>query len=125
MKRTFLIDCDGTIALHNFPFINEPVPEAIRVIQRMKEYGHTLILYTMRFDEELQEAKKWLKENDLHFDYFNMNPEFETGSRKVYGHYHIDDHNLGTKLIYDTKIHHKPFVDWLEIERILEEKGLL
>jgi len=125
MKRTFLIDCDGTIVLHDFPHIHAAVPHAIRVIQRMQDFGHTLILYTMRYDEDLTVAQKWLFKNGLYFQYFNHNPDHETGSRKVYGHYTIDDHNLGIKLIHDTSIHHKPFVDWLEIERILEEKELL
>jgi hypothetical protein len=125
MKRTFLIDCDGTICLHDFPEIHKEVPHAIRVIKRMQDYGHTLILLTMRYGDHLSEAQRWLLKKGLYFDYFNRNPDHETGSRKVYGHHVIDDHNLGIKLIYDTTIHHKPFVDWLELERILEEKGLL
>jgi len=125
MKRTFLIDFDATIAYNDYPFIGEEVPEAIRVLKRLNNAGHSLILLTMRHKSELADAKKWLQEKGVYFDYYNENPEFETGSRKVYGHLHIDDHNIGIKLIHDTSLHYKPFVDWLEIERILEEKELL
>lgn len=123
--RQFLIDADGTIFMHDFPYIEREVPHAVRVLKRMQDSGHTLILHTMRADEELNHAKAWLKDNDLRFEYFNCNPTFETGSRKIYGHYHIDDHNIGCPLIHDVTIHRKPFVDWQQVEKILEEKGLI
>jgi hypothetical protein len=123
--KTFLCDFDGTLQLHSWPYLDKPVPHAIRVIKRLMEAEHCLILYTMRNDDDLEDAKNWLKEHDLHFDHFNCNPNFETGSRKIYAHYIIDDHDLCCPLIYNPEIHQKPFVDWLAIEKILEEKGLI
>jgi hypothetical protein len=123
--KQFLIDADGTLFLHDYPYIEKEVPHAVRVLKRMQEVGHILILHTCRCDEPYEEAKAWLLKNDLHFHSFNCNPMFESGSRKVYGHWHIDDHNLGCPLIHDLTIHPKPFVDWVVIENILKEKGLL
>lgn len=123
--KTILIDADGTIFFHEYPFIGKEVPHAVRVLKRMESVGHILILHTMRHGDELEHAKAWLLDNDLHFDDFNRNTMFETGSRKIYGHWHIDDHNLGSPLIHDFTIHPKPFVDWLQIEKILEEKELI
>jgi len=123
--RQFLIDFDGTLALQDYPFIEKEVPHAIRVVKRMQDAGHILILLTMRHGDELDHAKAWLKDNGLHFNDFNRNTMFETGSRKVYGHYHIDDHNIGCPIIHDHTLHHKPFVDWLVVEQILEEKELI
>lgn len=123
--RQFLIDWDGTITVNDYPFIGHEVPHAVRVIKRMQDVGHELILVTMRDGDELHEAKAWLKDNGLYFSQFNKNDKFETGSRKIYGHWHIDDHNLGSPLIHDPLIHHKPYVDWLQIEKILEDKNLI
>lgn len=125
IPKQFLIDADGTLFLHDYPYIEKEVPHAVRVLKRMNEAGHILILHTCRADEPFEETKAWLQKHNLLFAYFNCNPMFESGSRKVYGHWHIDDHNLGCPLIHDTSIHHKPFVDWLAIERILEEMKLL
>lgn len=124
-KKQFLVDVDGTIVLHDYPHIHQEVPDAVRVLRRMQEAGHTLILHTMRDRDELSQIRAWLKDRDLHFDHFNCNPTFETGSRKIYGHYSIDDHNLGGPMIHDMRIHPKPFIDWITVEKILINKGLL
>lgn len=120
-----MIDADGTLFLHDYPYIEKEVPHAVRVLKRMQDAGHILILHTCRADEPFEEAKKWIKEQGLNFHYFNCNPMFESGSRKVYGHWHIDDHNLGSPLIHDPAIHPKAFVDWIVIENILIANGLL
>lgn len=123
--KEFLIDFDGTIAYHDYPYIEKAVPHAVRVLKRMEDAGHRLILHTCRADDEFEHAKAWIKDQGLTFFAFNCNPNFESGSRKVYGHWHIDDHNLGSPIIEDPTIHRRAFVDWLAIEKILEEKGLL
>jgi hypothetical protein len=101
------------------------VPHAVRVLKRMQNAGHILILHTCRADEPFDEAKAWLEDRGLQFAYFNENQMFESGSRKIYGHWHIDDHNLGSPLIHDRSIHPRAFVDWLAIEKLLEEMKLL
>jgi hypothetical protein len=118
------IDFDGTLAVHEYPYIGAEVPHAIRVTKRLKDAGHVIILETMRHDELLDEAVTWCKKKGIEFDYVNKNPMFETGSRKIYGHTCVDDHNIGVPMMY-RPFDRKPMVDWLEVERIFEKTGYL
>lgn len=123
--KQIAIDFDGCLQFQDHPYLSRPVPRAVEVVKRLQDAGHILILYTMRVDEELDQAKAWLQDHDLQFDYFNCNPMMETGSRKVYFHLLIDDHAFNIPLITDMSIHRKPFVDWVTCEKIMEEKGLI
>lgn len=125
VPKQVAIDFDGTLQYHEHPYLGSPVPGAIEIVKKLHAAGHTLILLTMRDDDDLEEAKAWLRDHDLKFDYINCNPTRETGSRKVYAHYYIDDHNAGAPLIHDHKIHRKPFVDWGAIENFFKDQGLL
>lgn len=119
------LDFDSTIAYNDYPFLGEAIPGAIETIKKLQSAGHTLILITMRENHLLDQAVEFLLGHGIEMKYKNCNPEFETGSRKIYCQCFIDDHNLGIKLIHDTEIHQKPFVDWKETEKLLEEKGYL
>ena len=120
------IDFDSTLVYNNSPYIGGEIPEAVRVVKRLQDAGHVLILYTMRVDELLDAAKKWCSDRGLEFTYINRNEMYETGSRKVYFHCLIDDKCCGIPLIHHPHdASRKPFVDWLAVEKILEEKGYL
>ena len=123
--KTFLIDFDGTVAFHDYPQVGGDVPHAVEVLTKLQNAGHTLILLTMREGHLLDDAEEWFHVRGIEIKYSNCNPEFETGSRKVYGNWHIDDHNLGCPMTFDGELHHKPFVDWKKIEEILIEKKLI
>ena len=69
------IDFDGTIVEHRYPEIGEPVPYAIETMIKLRDFGHKLILYTMRSDIELQQAVDYCKENGVEFWGVNENPE--------------------------------------------------
>jgi hypothetical protein len=122
--KSICIDCDGTLMFHEYPYLGAEAPHAIRVVKRLKLAGHTLILQTMRHGDLLQDAVKWCESKGIVFDYVNMNPMYETGSRKVYAHAYIDDHNIGIPMIR-RPFDRKPVVDWDELERILEKNGYL
>lgn len=125
IPRTISVDFDSTCVLNNYPFMGEPIDHCAHVLRRLQRCGHTLILQTMRADNLLDDAQEWFRNHNIEIKYSNCNPEFETGSRKIYSHLSIDDHNLGIPLIHDTEIHSKPFVDWKAVEKLLEEKGYL
>jgi hypothetical protein len=125
MQRQVILDFDATCVYNDNPYIGEEVPDASRVIKRIQKAGHILILCTMRTDNLLDDALAWFKCRGIRIDYVNMNPMYETGSRKIYGHIVLDDKCCGIPLICDSTIHRKPFVDWVKTEKILEEKGLL
>lgn len=119
------IDFDSTICYNNYPYLGDPIPGAIETIKKLQDAGHTLILITMRENNLLDDAEELLRNHGIEMKYLNCNPEFETGSRKIFCGTFIDDHNLGTPLIHDPEIHPKPFVDWRAVEKLLEEKGYL
>jgi hypothetical protein len=120
------IDFDGTVVRHEWPMVGSDVPDAVRVLKRLQEAGHILILVTMRVDNLLEDAVQWFKARDITITYVNRNEMFETGSRKIYSHLIIDDHCLGIPLVHHPyKKSGKPFVDWKAVEHILENGGYL
>lgn len=145
------IDFDGTIVEHRYPVIGLAVPHAARVMKRLVANGHKLILYTMRSDrvmqdendkdvveDYLQQAVDYIIDNcDVAMWAINKNPEQAewTSSPKVYCQIYIDDAALGCPLIYPPPTvdirtefpepeHHRPYVDWMAVERQLTDRGL-
>jgi hypothetical protein len=121
--RQIKIDFDSTCVLNMSPFVGPEIPGCVQVLKKLMNAGHDLILETMRVDDQLNEAVAWFKARGIKLYAKNCNPAYETGSRKIYGHLSIDDHNLGVPLIHNHQIHPKPFVDWIAVDKILEEKG--
>jgi hypothetical protein len=94
------VDFDGTIVEHDYPRIGKPIPFAFDVLKRLQtEEHHTLILWTMREDDLLQEAIDFCEKNGLKFYAHNKNyPDEEYGSssiRKLSADLFIDDRNIG------------------------------
>lgn len=109
------VDFDGTLAVHKFPGIGEPVPLAIETCLALQADGHKLLLYTMRCGEVLQQAVDWCAEHGLVFTDVNKSPgQFKwSKSPKVYAELYIDDVAYGTPLIHIKD--EKPMVDWTNI----------
>ena len=111
------IDFDGTIVDHRFPDIGRPAPEAIKWIKRFRDAGATLILWTMRSDNQssgnvLTEAVNFCKTNGIKFDFVNEHPQDWTTSPKAYAHVYIDDAAFGCPLIENPRSGGRPMVDW-------------
>lgn len=86
------IDFDDTITYPSpFPTMGKIKPEAVEVIKELKK-KHTLILWTCREGEWLNEALEALSKHNVEFDYVNECPE---GSRKVVADIYIDDRAFG------------------------------
>ena len=82
------IDFDDTITEPSkFPIMGKIREEAIPVIKELKK-KHTIILWTCRTGEYLQEAIDALKEVDIEFDYIN---DFPGSGRKIVADIYIDD----------------------------------
>lgn len=100
------VDFDGTIVEHRFPEIGKEIPNAIKVLKKLKAEGHILILWTYRSGEELKQAVKYCKQNGLEFYAINDNTNDEdfdfTYSRKIYADLYIDDRNLFVLPDWDT-----------------------
>ena len=143
MKITINLDFDGTVVTHDFPHIGKDIG-AVPVLRRLVEKGHQLILFTMRSDRLnkgdtldstildvtgtfLTAAINWFKENNIPLYGIQTNPTQHqwTTSPKSYAQLMIDDSALGCPLKYDEKLSLKPFVDWIKVEKMLEEMNLI
>ena len=136
-----VIDFDGTCVTHEFPEIGQDIG-AQRVLKKLVERGHRLILFTMRSDngslplftvagienvrgDFLTQAVEWFEKNEIPLFGIQENPEQKswTNSPKAYGQIIIDDSALGCPLIFGA--YKKPHVDWKSVEQILAFQGLI
>ena len=113
------VDFDGTCVTHEYPNVGESVG-AERVLKLLVNKGHQLILWTMRSGSTLDDAIKWFADNKIPLYGVNKNPtQFRwTESPKAYAHMYIDDAAFGVPLCGNPS--GRPYVDWQEIERTLE-----
>lgn len=110
------VDFDGTLVRHDYPRIGGEAPNAFKVLRKLQDGGHKLILLTMRCGKELQDALAFCADRGVKFWAVNENPEQSewTSSRKVYAQLYIDDLAIGVPKIGDT-------VDWDKVEPMLDE----
>ena len=109
-----IIDFDGTCVTHDFPNIGKDIG-AEKILKKLIQKGHRLILFTMRCNHTfipnshqpdiiaepgnyLTEAVNWFKERDI---------------------------PLGCPVKFDRNISDKPFIDWVRIEGMLTNNGIL
>lgn len=136
------VDFDGTCVKHAFPCVGDDIPHAARVLKRLTEAGHKIILWTMRSDNmemtwdsdvsgqklgnPLQAAIGWFELHGIPLFGVNHNPEQDawTQSPKAYAELYIDDAALGCPLL-PRKEGERAQVDWLTIERELFAKRIL
>ena len=140
------IDFDGTCVTHDFPFVGKDIG-AEPVLKKLIEKKHQLILFTMRSDKSnvkandkaihniagkyLTQAVNWFKVKNIPLYGIQTNPMQHTWteSPKAYCDLYIDDSSLGIPLIYPKgdgfDISDKPFVDWVNAEKMLIEYGIL
>lgn len=138
-----IIDFDGTCVTHEFPNIGKDIG-AEKVLKKLIQKGHRLILFTMRSNHTfipnshqpdiivepgnyLTDAVNWFKERDIPLFGIQKHPNQSgwTSSPKAYGHLIIDDIALGCPVKFDRNISDKPFIDWVRIEGMLTNNGIL
>jgi hypothetical protein len=93
------VDFDGTLCHESYPGIGNPEFELLNLVIKLKQAGHTIILWTCRVDKYLEEAVDWCKHWGLEFDYVNENTKeqkelFGSDPRKIFAHVYIDDRAL-------------------------------
>lgn len=99
------VDFDGTIVEHKYPKIGKEIPFAVETLKRLQAEQHTLILWSVREGELLNEAVEWCRKRGLEFYAVNSNhpEEYYKGEedgnrlspRKLKADLFIDDRNLG------------------------------
>jgi len=120
------VDFDGTCTTHDYPRIGEDIG-AIPVLKRLVANGHKLIIWTMRSGKELADAMDWFSLNGIPYYAANENPQQLnwTDSPKAYAQLYIDDAALGCPLDYNPHMSSRPFVDWVVVEAMLEDKNII
>lgn len=120
------LDFDGTMVEHKYPEIGEPVEYALDIVRDLIAMGHKIILYTMRSGERLVEAVEYLESEGIELYAVNENPsqKYWTVSPKIFCHIYIDDCSLGVPLV-PREGAGRPVVDWVEVENMLKERGVL
>ncbi len=120
------LDFDGTCVTNEYPKMGQPLPHCIEVLKQIVK-KNKIVLLTQRDGKELTEAIKWFADNKIDLYGINDNPPQNTWnkSRKVYADIYIDYRNLGCPLTQHKSLSGKPFVDWIKVEKILKEKGVI
>lgn len=120
------VDFDGTVVDHRFPRMGLDLPHAVRVLNRIISEGHDLILFTMRSGVKLKEAEQWYGRHGIPLYSVNTHPNQAswTSSPKAHADIYIDDRGLGVPLMKEYWME-SPGVDWLLVEKLLEEAGIL
>lgn len=112
------VDFDSTCVKNQYPEIGDIVPFCFEVLKKLQENGHEIILWTARDGKELQDAK------NLCSSFIRLSDHKAKGNKetlKPYADIFIDDKAIGTPLIYGEE---HPFVDWLEIDKLLFKQEL-
>lgn len=124
------LDFDGTVVEHAYPKIGREVPHAIRVIKRLQDAGHEIILNTYRVEMDEKEHQKALNYLNKHYRIElepitstdeKFSPNWDPGNTEVI---YIDDmapNSPKIPAVYDGEW----MVDWLAVEKALEENNVL
>lgn len=106
------VDFDGTLVEDLFPYIGRKNNTLFKWLMRRQNAGDTLILWTCRQGERLQEAVKYCEENQLFFDCINKNADkyikkYGNDCRKIFADVYIDDKaiNVSCFEIFNEKVH--------------------
>ena len=97
--KTIAIDFDGTIVENIYPKMGKPKLFAFEILQKLKDSGYRLILWTCRSGKELEEAVEFCRNKGLEFYAVNSSYDGEdidmNKSRKIIADIFIDDRNIG------------------------------
>jgi hypothetical protein len=122
-KTYWAFDIHGTMLKPNYQaghIAKEFYPHAKEVLQQLsKQTDIVRILYTCSYPHEIEEYIAYFKENDIHFDYINENPDVARGA---YGYY---DDKFYFNVLMDDKAGFDGETDWELIREVLIKHGLM
>jgi len=90
-KQIIAVDLDGTLTdVAHFPNFEDTTPREMRAIfdkvkpnkkmiakvNRLKEKGYLIYIFTSRNDSHQTQVKKWLERNGVQYDFFIMNKPY-------------------------------------------------
>lgn len=130
MKYTIYLDFDGTMVEHAYPKIGMPNPDALSVVQKLKDAGHKIVLNTYRADVKdgsLEHSLAYLAYNNVSIDDVLDNkllpPKWCFELFKSKGHIYIDDVSLNVPLRKAVK-DGGDMVDWRVVDKLFVENGI-
>ena len=110
-------DFDGTIVEHKYPLIGKLLPNAKETINKLRDNGHKIIIWTCRYIyDDIRSMIDFLDKNEIYYSIVNKNIQsidFKP-EPKIYADIYIDDKNLFIENI-----------NWFEIEKYLIKKGYI
>jgi hypothetical protein len=115
--KTYAVDFDDTITKGTkFPEIGELRPHADRVLQRIKENGGEIAIWTCRTGHQEKLVKDFLDKHNIEYDSFNdilpsERAEWGEGGRKIFAHCYIDDKGIYAQM--------NGGIDWLQLEEYI------
>ncbi|NBV91245.1 MAG: hypothetical protein EBR91_03650 [Flavobacteriia bacterium] len=128
------LDFDGTVVEHYFPEIGAENPNAIQVIARLQLAGHDIVLNTYRADIDQKHVKEALdyihsfEEIQQPIEKFlpeKLEPRsFDLEVAKECNQLYLDDIAEGIPMRRNIVLEFGMMVDWIALEKILEEAGL-
>ena len=69
--------------------VGSPILDVVKAIKILKKQGHKILIYSTRSAEVL---KKYCQKHQIPADYFNQNPEYQTGNPgKPVASVYVDD----------------------------------
>ena len=90
--------------------------EALRLISKREEI--VSILYTCSYPDEIQDYLNYFREQDIHFDYVNENPEVENNG---IGNF---DGKPYFNVLFEDKAGFDAHKDWFKVLKLLGEKNI-
>jgi hypothetical protein len=128
------LDFDGTVVEHYFPEIGAENPNAIQVIARLQLAGHDIVLNTYRVDIDQKHVKEALdyihsfEEIQQPIEKFlpeKLEPRsFDLEVAKECNQLYLDDIAEGIPMRRNIVLEFGMMVDWIALEKILEEAEL-
>jgi len=73
--KTIMVDMDGVICTEERTFerpLAELMPGAVEALQKLRDAGHTVVVYTARNWPEYRVTKKWLDDHGVPYDGLHM-----------------------------------------------------
>ena len=96
-RLSFAFDYDGTIIDRN----GKPIEKTVEAMKRCYRKGHLVIIWTCRSGRLAADAEATLKKFRIPYHSFNHNPDFNTGSPKMYADLTVDDRAISVSNIDD------------------------
>lgn len=137
MKKNLIIylDFDGTVVEHAYPDIGATNPGSLRVIRKLQDAGHKIILNTYRADladNTLESAMEFLNNPDnellpiLEFTMLKIHPAAWNWEKTLKDSIlFIDDISEGTPMIRNISLPYGMMVDWTVLEEWFTNEGVI